>query len=85
MKYIDEYEIQKWYIPDNVLKAIKQYIQSNGVSVTINSVKKDTDNYHVEFTDKIILSRWEVFKSISIPTYEIERTIRNNKINEILN
>lgn len=73
MKYIDGYEI-----PDNVLKAIKQYIQSNGVSVTIKSVKKDTDNYHVEFIG-------QVFKSISIPTYEIERTIRNNKINEILN
>lgn len=73
MKDIDGYEIS-----DNVLKAINQYIESNGVLVTIKSIKKDTEIYHVEFIG-------QVFKSISIPTYEIERIIRNNKINEILN
>lgn len=75
MKDINGYEI-----PNNIIDAIKGIIEgkNNNKEVVITSIKKDNESYHVEFISHL-------FSSISIPKYEIETIIRNNKINKLLN
>lgn len=79
-------DINGYKIPNNIIDAIKVYIKerSNGLSggispdITITSINHDKDNYHVEFIKHL-------FSSVTIPKYEIDKIVRDNKINKILN
>lgn len=80
-------DINGYNIPSNIIDAIKIYIKerSNGFSggisssdVVITSINHDDENYHVEFINHL-------FSSVTIPKSEINKIIRDNKINQILN
>lgn len=73
-------DINGYKVPNNVIDAIKWIIEgkNNNNEVVITSINSDKENYHVEFISQL-------FSSISIPKYEIEKIIRDSKINKLLN
>lgn len=80
-------DINGYNVPSNIIDAIKIYIKersnnlSGGISsddVIITSINQDKDNYHVEFINHL-------FSSVTISNHEIDKIVRDNKINQILN